>query len=86
MPRVVLAAVLAAALPCADAYASYVTLNPNGANVGRKGVFAAIGHKDPGGGGVSNVYGIAFAGAGHMWSKVRSVLPRGRLTHRAALC
>ena len=44
---------------------SYVALNPNGANV--QGV-AAIGHKNVGGGGVTNLYGQNFGSAGLKWT------------------
>jgi len=61
-PRALLFLCCAAA---ASAFQIYVPDNPNGANV--PGV-AAIGHVAPGGGGVNNKYGLAFAANLYVWN------------------
>lgn len=49
----------------ADAYYSYIALNPNG----NMTAVEAIGHVNPNGGGARNQYGVDFATAGHEWNK-----------------
>lgn len=51
---------------CCYAHEQYVARNPNGGSV--PGV-AAIGHKNPQGGGAENAYGHAFKSAGLAWTE-----------------
>lgn len=65
----VTAGLLLCCAPSAEAWAPYMSKIPNAANVKRNGVsHPGVGHNATNGGGVLNVFGLAFMNANHTWS------------------